>query len=82
MIGRTAEWLRCVGNYSSFARLALCRGFVCLANLLQCAVGSLTRPEIATIILKSSRKIGTGCMNREVHVGSPEKSGQVVMSRV
>ena len=39
MIGRTAEWLRCVGNCSSFARLALCRGFVCLANVLQCAVG-------------------------------------------
>jgi hypothetical protein len=26
-------------NFSSFARLALCLGFVCLANVLKCAVG-------------------------------------------
>ena len=38
-MGRSAQWLRCVGNCSSFVRLALCRGFVCLANVLQCAVG-------------------------------------------
>ena len=29
----------CVGIFSSFARLALCRGFVCLANVLKIAWG-------------------------------------------
>ena len=38
----------CVGIFSSFARLALCRGFVCLANVLKIAwvVGSAKSCEL------------------------------------